>query len=126
MPWWVITYLAALTLMITISLIKDYRDNRSILYMLAEFASGAIGFVFVYGYFNPEITDILGWLLIPLLAYTIAWDQFALSKMKKSAYADLSEQENDEMDKYSKLFAFLFISPCYIAGSSLSWQLISL
>lgn len=126
MPWWVITYLVALTLVITISLIKDCRDKRSILYMLAEFASGGTGFVFVYGYFNPEIAGILGWLIIPLLAYTIVWDQFALSKMKKSAYADLSEQENAEMDKYSKLFAFLFISPCYIAGILLSWQLISL
>jgi len=126
MPWWVITYLVALTLMITIALIKDYRDKRSTLYILAEFVSGATGFVFVYGFFNPEIADLLGWLVIPLLAYTIAWDQFALSKMKKSAYADLSEQENDEMDKYGKLFAFLFISPCYIAGSLLSWRLISL
>jgi hypothetical protein len=126
MPWWAIIYLAALTLMITISLIKDYRDRRGILYILAEFASGAIGFVFVYGYFNPEISITIGWLVIPLLIIAIAWDQFALSKMKKSAYADLSAQENDEMDKYSKLFAFLFISPCYIAGASLSWQLISM
>ncbi|MBI3187751.1 MAG: hypothetical protein HYZ31_07840, partial [Gammaproteobacteria bacterium] len=82
--------------------------------------------VFVYGYFNPGITDLIGWLVIPLLLFTIIWDQFALSRMKKSSYADLTENENKDMDKYSKLFAFLFISPCYIAGTLLSWRLISM
>ncbi|MBI3187715.1 MAG: hypothetical protein HYZ31_07655 [Gammaproteobacteria bacterium] len=125
MPWWAITYLVALTLMITIALIKDYRDQKSFFYILAEFASGAIGFVFVYGYFNPETSAMIGWLVIPLLIFALAWDQYALSKMKKSSYVDLSEQENKEMDRYSRLFAFLFISPCYLAGASLSWRLIS-
>jgi len=125
MPWWAITYLVVLTLMITIALIKDYRDRRNTLYMLAEFLSGAIGFIFVYGYFNPEITTIVGWLAIPLLAYAFVWDQFALHTMKKSAYADLSEQENEDMDRYGKLFAFLFFSPCYISGGLIGWQLVS-
>jgi hypothetical protein len=125
MPWWVITYLVALTLMITIALIKDYKDQRGALYMLAEFASGAIGFVFVYAWFNPELATIIGWLTLPFLAYAIIWDQIALRQMKKSAYADLSESENQDMDKYSKLFAILFISPCYVSGGLISWQLIS-
>jgi hypothetical protein len=126
MPWWAVTYLVALTLMIAIALIKDYRDQRSLIYMFAEFASGAIGFVFVYAYFHPEIVTQIGWLTIPLLLYAITWDQFALSKMKKSAYADLSEQENQEMDKYSKLFAFLFVAPAYISGGLISWQLVNM
>ncbi len=125
MPWWAITYLVALTVMITIALIKDYRDQKNFFYMLAEFASGAIGFIFVYGYFNPETSAMIGWLVIPLLIFALAWDQYALSKMKKSSYVDLSEQENKEMDRYSRLFAFLFISPCYLAGAALSWRLIS-
>lgn len=126
MPWWAITYLAVLTLMITIALIKDYRDRRNVFYMLAELASGAIGFVFVYGYFNPDMATMIGWLVIPLLIYAFTWDQFALHTMKKSAYADLSEQENEDMDRYGKLFAFLFISPCYISGGLLSWQLVNM
>lgn len=125
MPWWVITYLAALALMITIAMIKDYKDQRSLLYMLGEFSSGTIGFLFVYAYFNPAIATTIGWLTLPLLAYAITWDQFALRQMKKSAYADLSEKENQEMDRYSKLFAFLFISPCYVAGIFISWRLIN-
>jgi len=126
MPWWAITYLVTLTLMITIALIKDFRDQRNFLYMLAELASGAIGFLFVYAYFHPETVSLVGWLVVPLLIYAITWDQFALSKMKKSAYADLTEQENQEMDLYSRLFAFLFISPCYISGGLISWQLASI
>lgn len=125
MPWWAITYLVALTLMITIALIKDYRDQRSVTYILAEFASGVIGFVFVYAYFNPSVAAAIGWLVVPSLIFALAWDQYALSKMKKSCYPDLNERENIEMDRYSKLFAFIFISPCYIAGAALSWQLIS-
>jgi|APLow6443716910_1056828.scaffolds.fasta_scaffold35117_2 hypothetical protein len=125
MPWWAIIYLVALTLTITVALIKDYRDKRSALYMLAELVSGTIGFVFIYGYFNPETADLIGWLVIPLLVYAIAWDQYALSKMKKSAYADLSQHENEEMDKFSKLFAFLFIAPCYISGGLICWRLVS-
>lgn len=124
MPWWAITYLVVLTLMISIALIKDYRDRRSAFYMLGELASGAIGFVFVYGYFHPGITTLVGWLVIPLLAYALIWDQFALRSMKKSAYPDLTEHENDEMDRYGRLFAFLFILPCYISGGLLSWQLV--
>lgn len=125
MPWWVVAYLIMLTLMITIELIKNVRERRSLVYVLAEFSSGILGGTLVYAYFNPSIAAWLGWLVIPLLAYIILWDQYALSQMKKSACADLSGHENDDMDIYSKLFAFLFISPCYLSGVLISWQLIN-
>lgn len=122
MPWWATTYLVILTLVIAIELIKDYRDRRHVLHILAEAISGAIGFIFVYSYFNREVIAVIGGVVIPLLILTLAWDLFALHTMKKSAYADLSAHENAEMDKYSRLFAFLFILPCYISGALISWQ----
>jgi hypothetical protein len=125
MPWWVVAYLVILTLIITIELIRNFRDHRGPIYVLAELTSGTIGWLFVYAYFSPSLQALIGWLAIPLLLYIIIWDQYALSQMKKSAYADLSEHENKDMDLYSKLFAFLFISPCYVSGALISWQLIN-
>lgn len=122
MPWWVILYLVLLAAMIGVALIKDYRDKGGFFHMLAEFFSGVIGFVFIYALFHPELGTLIGWLALPLLAYAIIWDQYAMRTMEKSAYADLSEQENADMDSYSKLFAFLFILPCYIAGVIISLQ----
>jgi hypothetical protein len=44
--------------------------------------------------------------------------------MKPSNYPDLTEQENRDMDRYSKVFAVIFISPCYVAGGLLSYRII--
>lgn len=125
MPWWAIAYLVILTMVVVISVIKDYRDQRSNTYMLGELASGALGFLFVLGYWRHELAATFGMLIIPLLLYTITWDQYALSKMKPSAYADLTEQENRDMDRYSKIFAVIFISPTYIAGGLLAYRLLN-
>lgn len=126
MPWWVVAYLVLLTLVIMFELLKDFREHRALIYLVGETASGVIGWTLVFVYFTPTLIPQLGWFVLPLLVYSFAWDQYALLQMKKSAYADLSEEENDDMDKYSKFFAFLFIAPCYLSGGLISWQLINL
>jgi len=102
MPEWAIAYLVFLALIVLISIIKDVIDQRCLHYISAEFSSGVIGISFIIA----------------------CWDQYALQHMKKSNYEDLSKQENEDMLKYSKLFAVLFVVPCYIAGLYLSYQLI--
>ena len=124
MPWWAIAYLVFLALIISISIIKDIIDQRSIRYISAEFISGIIGISFIIACWYSELAGILSWLIIPMLIYSVSWDQYSLQHMKKSNYKDLSEQENDDMHKYSKLFAVLFVTPCYIAGLYLSYQLL--
>ena len=123
MPWWTIAYLVILCLGIVISLIKDYRDQRPHSYILGEFISGAIGIVLIVGFWKPSLASSLGWLVIPMLVYAMVWDQYALSRMRKSDYPDLSEQENRDMDRYSKIFAIIFVLPCYLAGAALSYRL---
>ena len=54
--------------------------------------------------------------------YSISWDQYALRNLKKSEYTDLTELENKQMHKYSKLFAIFMVLPSYIAGLYLSVQ----
>lgn len=124
MPWWTIAYLVILCLVIVISLIKDYRDQRPHSYILGEFISGAIGITLIVGFWKPSLASSLGWLVIPMLIYAMVWDQYALSKMRKSDYPDLSEQENRDMDRYSKIFAIAFVLPCYLAGAVLSYRLL--
>lgn len=125
MPWWTIAYLAILSLVIVISLIKDYRDQRPLAYIFGELLSGAIGFMLVVAFWKESFASVLGWLVIPMLIYAIAWDQFALSKMRKSDYPDLNEQENRDMDRYSKIFAIIFVLPCYLAGAVLGYRLLT-
>ena len=125
MPWWAITYLVVLSSVILISLVKDYRDKRNPAYIIGEFVSGAIGFIFIFGYWHPDLVKLLSWLIVPALIYAIVWDQYALRFMKASSYPDLTDQENRDMDRYSKIFAILFILPCYITGALLSYQLFS-
>lgn len=122
MPWWAIAYLVILTVVVLISVVKDYYDHRSVAYMTGEFISGALGFIFILGYWQQQLASLLSWFVIPLLLYAILWDQYALSKMKQSAYPDLTEQENRDMDRYSKIFAMIFVSPSYIAGGLLAYQ----
>ena len=124
MPWWTIAYLVILCLVIVISLIKDYRDKRPHIYILGEFISGAIGIMLIVGFWKPALASNLGWLVIPMLVYAMVWDQYALSRMRKSDYPDLSEQENRDMDRYSKIFAIVFVLPCYLAGAVLSYRLL--
>jgi len=124
MPWWVIAYLVFLGLVILVSIIKDFIDHRAVPYIAAEFISGAISVSFIIAYWYAELADTLSWLIIPLLIYSIGWDQYALRQMKKTEYDDLTEQENKDMHKYSKLFAISFVLPCYLAGLYLSYQLI--
>jgi hypothetical protein len=122
MPWWTIAYLVFLVLVILISIIKDVIDHRPVPYVAAEFISGAIGVSFIVACWYTELATALSWLVIPLLIYSVAWDQYALRHMEKADYGDLTEHENNEMHKYSKLFAIFFVLPCYIAGLYLSYQ----
>ena len=123
MPWWAILYLVILTIVIIISVIKDRIDNKSILYQSGELLSSITGFLFIYSVWNMELMTLVSWLSIPLLLYTITWDQYALRHIRKSNYPDLTEEENRDMDQYSKIFAILFILPCYIAGLLLIYKL---
>ncbi len=122
MPWWAIAYLTILTLVVAISVIKDYFDNRGLGYIFGELVSGTLGFIFIVSHWYQQLALNIGWYVLPLLLYVIAWDQYALSRMKPSAYPDLTEQENRDMDRYSKIFAVLFVSPCYIAGGLLTYH----
>jgi len=124
MPWWVIAYLVFLALIILISIIKDIIDQRRLHYIFAEFASGVSGISLIIACLHQGLASILGWFVIPMLIYSVSWDQYALQHMKKPTYKDLSELENEDMHKYSKLFAVLFVLPCYIAGLYLSYQVI--
>lgn len=125
MPWWAIAYLTILTTVVVVSVIKDYFDSRSVRYMLGELVSGTLGFIFIASHWNQPLALAIGWYVIPLLLYAIAWDQYALSTMKPSDYPDLTERENRDMDRYSKIFAVLFVSPCYLAGGLLSYRMIN-
>jgi len=122
MPWWAILYLIILAIVIIISVVKEFIDKRNQLHIFAEFASGALGFLFIIAIWNEQLATMMSWYVIPLLLYTISWDFYALSHMKKSAYKDLSEQENKDMDRYSKLFAILFVLPCYFSGGLLAYR----
>jgi len=124
MPWWAIAYLVFLVLIILVSIVKDFIDHRAIPYITAEFISGAISVSFIIAYWYTELANTLSWLVIPLLIYSVGWDQYALRHMKKVAYDDLTEQENSDMHKYSKLFAVVFVLPSYLAGLYLSYQII--
>jgi hypothetical protein len=124
MPWWAIVYLVVVAIVVVISTVKDYFDNRGYGYIIGEFVSGTLSFIFVVAYWQENLAGMIGWFVVPLLIYAIAWDQYALSRMQRSDYADLTEQENRDMDRYSKIFAVIFIAPCYIAGALLIYRLI--
>ena len=126
MPWWAILYLVILSIVIIISVIKEFIDKKNLIHIFFELTSGALGFIFIIAVWNEDLTSFINWLVFPLLLYTIAWDQYALSQMKKSSYEDLSDQENKDMDRYSKLFAILFVLPCYFSGGLLAYRFISL
>lgn len=123
MPWWAIAYLFFLVSIVFISIVKDIIDHHSIAYVVAEFASGLISASFIIASWSNELANILSWLVIPLLIYAVAWDQFALKNMKKNDFKDLTLKENKDMHQYSKLLAILFMLPCYIAGLVLNYQL---
>ena len=123
MPWWAILYIVILMVVIIISVIKDRIDNKSILYQSGELLSGITGILFIYSLWNTQLITVLSWLSVPLLLYIITWDQYALRHIRKSNYPDLTEEENRDMDRYSKIFAILFILPCYIAGILLIYKL---
>ncbi len=122
MPWWAILYLIILSIVIIISVIKEFTDKRNMLYIFAEFLSGTIGLIFIIAIWKDNLAAVIGALVLPLLLYSISWDLYALSHMKKSSYEDLSDQENKDMDKYSKLFAILFVTPCYFSGGLLTYK----
>lgn len=124
MPWWAIAYLVLLTVVILISVIKDFLDKKNLGYILAEFVSGAIGFYFVLSIWNEAYALMLGWFLVPMFLYSIIWDQYALTHMTPSSYEDLSDKENADMDRYCRIFAVIFVLPCYIAGGYLIYSLI--
>ncbi|MDH5736287.1 MAG: hypothetical protein OEY87_09215 [Gammaproteobacteria bacterium] len=125
MPWWATLYLAILTVVIIISFFKNRIDRKSIFYQCAEIVSGIGCFLFIYCYWHTALIASVQWLTIPLLIYVISWDMYALTHIRKSNYPDLTEEENREMDRYSKVFAMLFILPCYIAGILLIHKLYS-
>ena len=124
MPWWAISYLIILLVIILISIIKDVIDHKDVHYIFAEFTSGAIETGLVIACWYTGLAYFLSWLIIPLLLYSIIWDQYALAQMKAEKHNDLTDTENEDMHHYSKLFAFLLVLPAYAAGIYLSYTLI--
>ena len=109
MPWWAIAYLVILTVVILISVIKDYFDKRSLPYISGEIISGALGFIFIVGYWKDDLANTISWLVIPLLLFAIAWDQYALSKMKILKCRSICELDKKDIKRHYEEIEFVFI-----------------
>ena len=116
LPWWGSLYLAVLALLTFAGIIEELKKPGGRLYALGTFITLSIVVAFVFGYFRPEIGEMIGFFSIPLLFIVLFYD-FVLSRRNlvigSKNFLKPTDQVTSRMDL---LTASLIVAPGYVAG----------
>ena len=116
LPWWGSLYLAVLALLTFAGIIEELKKPGGRLYALGTFITLSIVVAFVFGYFRPEIGEMIGFFSIPLLFIVLFYD-FVLSRRNLVIGSKNFLKPTDHVtSRMDLLTASLIVAPGYVAG----------
>ena len=116
LPWWGYLYIAVLGLLTLAGIIEELKKPGGQLYALGTFTTLVIVVAFVFGFFMPEISELIGFFSIPMLLLVLIYD-FVLSGRDLSIGSRNFMKPSDEVkSRMDLLTATLIVTPGYLAG----------
>ncbi|MGH1457060.1 MAG: hypothetical protein ACRBDI_09785 [Alphaproteobacteria bacterium] len=130
LPWWAWAYLFALLSLFFAGLFsgEERSFNRIISSAFSVFSIN----IFVIGFFNGFIIDLIGYLIIPMFMIGVFWEftraniETARAQSELEKEVELSEGERDFLLNTALLFNAVVIVPGYVAGFVLCLRVLGL
>ena len=131
LPWWAALYLAAVIGLFFLSFVSKRSDRKS-----SEIISSALSVVticvFVIGYFNLPIVNMLGFLMLPMTAVGLWWEftravkETARAQEELGKESDLSDSEQSFLLNTAIGVNALLVVPGYMTGVILSCRVLGI
>jgi len=125
LPWWGYFYIAVLGLLSFAGIIEELKKLDGKLHALGTFTSLVIVVVFVFGYFNSEVSSTIGLFSIPLLLFVVLYDFFLAGRDLMVGSKDFLKPVGDVKSRMDLLTATLIVAPGYLVGFVISYRAIS-
>lgn len=130
LPWWAWIYLIIALAVFALSwTIEEMRSHNNVISSSLSLFTICIC---VVGFYNPQIPEFLGLLLIPMVAIGIYWEFTRVEVEKKIARSmldqdlELTDDERDFLLNIGLVFNALIIAPGYIMGLVLCFNVLGL
>jgi hypothetical protein len=124
MPWWVIIYLVAYSVLLGFSVWDNVRGGESISYVVLDILCDATAIALVLAFWITAVAQSLGLLLPCIFAYSCAWLVYSapheIRKMRPDP--ELTQKESRVLRSLGVMVALTFAAPAYVWGAIASWQ----
>ncbi len=130
LPWWAWGYLFALLSLFFAGLFAG--EERSVNRIISSAFSVFSINIFVVGFFNGFVLDLIGYLIIPMFMIGVFWEftraniETVRAQAELEKEADLNDEERNFLLNMALLFNALVIVPGYVAGLVLCLRVVGI
>jgi len=116
LPWWASLYLGILGLLTFAGIIEELKKPGGQIYAIGTFTTFVFIIAFVFGFFNTEISQIIGLFSVPMLVLALTYD-FYLSGLDLTVGSKyFLKPEAEVKSRMDLLTATMIVAPGYLAG----------
>ena len=123
MPWWSLIYLAVFGLLSIAGIVEQFR-TKQLIHAIATLLSAICFILFVVCYFNSEISNQIGLLIIPMLLFVTAYDWWLSDLDLQPGSETFFKTLPDVKSKLSDMGALIILLPGYLAGIMVAYRVI--
>jgi len=116
LPWWGYFYIAILGLLSLAGIIEELKQPGGQLHALGTFITLVFIIIFVFGFFDNQISEMTGLYSIPMLAFILLYDFVLSGRNLILGSKNFLKPLDDVKSRMDLLTASVIVSPGYIAG----------
>ncbi len=115
-PWWGYFYIAVLGLLSLAGIVEQLKEPGGKPHALGTFVTLIIVVAFVFGYFNNEMSKLIGLFAIPMLLIVLLYDFVLSGRNLLMGSKNFLKPDDDVKSRMDLLTATLIVAPGYLAG----------
>jgi len=116
LPWWGYFYIAILGLLSLAGIIEELKQPGGQLHALGTFITLVFIVIFVFGFFDNQISDMTGLYSIPMLLFILLYDFVLSGRNLILGSKNFLKPLDDVKSRMDLLTASVIVAPGYLAG----------
>ena len=116
LPWWGYFYIAILGLLSLAGIIEELKQPGGQLHALGTFITLVFIVIFVFGFFDNQISEMIGLYSIPMLVFILLYDFVLSGRNLILGSKNFLKPLDDVKSRMDLLTATVIVAPGYIAG----------
>ena len=124
LPWWASLYLSILGLLTLAGIIEELKKPGGQIYAMGTFVTFVFIFTFVFGFFNAEVSSIIGLFSLPMLVLALTYDFYLSGLDLTFGSKNFMKPDVDVKSRMDLLTATMIVTPGYLAGLVISYRAI--